>query len=187
MTTKDKAKALLDKLGVSISSSGPVGNVDGDCVSIEFQTILSRNKKQFWSGPYRMGIGFVNTFDALKDKLKSHKCALTEDECVIVWHMHKKANPKFMDKSLQALVLSKLARFQKLSPDICDVMFSLFMDGSTQLDFETFESWCANYGYPDDSIKAKNIFEACVDTGRKLMRTFTAAELAELREVFGVY
>ena len=61
-------------------------------------------------------------------------------------------------------------------------MCSLLLDGSADFDAQSFEDWCADYGYDTDSRKASETYEACCDTGRKLRAAFTPDELSALRE-----
>lgn len=56
------------------------------------------------------------------------------------------------------------------APHAADVLYSLLMDGSA-LD-QSFDEWCADFGYDTDSRKAERIFDACRDNARKLRRLF---------------
>lgn len=46
-----------------------------------------------------------------------------------------------------------------------------------------FAEWCADYGYDDDSIKAKSIWESCLSEYHRLSRFFTPEELTHLQEI----
>lgn len=66
----------------------------------------------------------------------------------------------------------KLGRI--MLPKVDSVLHSLIMDSySTD---ESFSDWCANYGYDDDSIKAKGIYEACIENTKKLQGVFAKRE-----------
>jgi hypothetical protein len=47
----------------------------------------------------------------------------------------------------------------------------------------TFENFCADYGYSDDSRKAEKVYKACRREWAKVSRFFTAAELEELQDI----
>ena len=47
--------------------------------------------------------------------------------------------------------------------------------------------WCDNLGYDDDSIKALNTFQHCVDTATALELVFDSAQMTELREALQDY
>ena len=51
-----------------------------------------------------------------------------------------------------------------------DFMNSILMDASA-ID-EEFEDWAPNYGYDTDSIKAKEIYDTCINYGLKIRRHF---------------
>ena len=69
------------------------------------------------------------------------------------------------------------------APDLADVFHSLLMD-SNAIDSGGFEDWCAEYGYSADSIKARAMFDSCIDTALKLRGAFGESTLAQLRELF---
>lgn len=53
-------------------------------------------------------------------------------------------------------------------PTLGEVCYSLFMDAYDG----DFEDWCSEYGYSDDSIRAKTMYEECLRTRRTLQRMF---------------
>lgn len=63
-------------------------------------------------------------------------------------------------------LLERLAK--PVAPNVESVLYSLLMDSSA-LDM-TFEEWCGDYGYEEDSIKANKIFAECNEQGKKLKR-----------------
>jgi len=48
---------------------------------------------------------------------------------------------------------------------------------------ETFEDFCAEYGYDSDSIKALQTFRRCSAFAKRLRAFFTAEELKQLQEI----
>jgi hypothetical protein len=68
-------------------------------------------------------------------------------------------------------------------PDLADVFYSLLLESSA-IDSGGFADWCAEYGYSEDSIKARAMFDSCIDTALKLRGAFGESTLAQLRELF---
>lgn len=69
------------------------------------------------------------------------------------------------------------------APDLADVFHSLLLDSSA-IDSGGFEDWCSEYDYSTDSIKAREMFNSCIDTALKLRGAFDEKSLSELRELF---
>ena len=66
----------------------------------------------------------------------------------------------------------------KREPDIAHILHCLAMDAHSAGD--SFEEWCANFGYDTDSRKAYRTYEACEDTRDNLNRIFGDSALEEL-------
>jgi hypothetical protein len=77
----------------------------------------------------------------------------------------------------------KQAKTQK--PHAADVLHSLILDSSAV--GQSFESWCADYGYDSDSRKAFGIYEACQQNADKLARVLNANDLAALKTALQDY
>lgn len=56
----------------------------------------------------------------------------------------------------------------KSTPSLEEVCYSLFMDAYDG----SFEDWCEEYGYSDDSIRAKALYEECCRNHYALQRMF---------------
>lgn len=175
-------QAVIERLGITLESSSPLGGVDGDWPHIGYQCRIARNGREVWSGPYKLGIGHVQIVDPYKTRTSA---LLSVDEKNMLSAMARRPGAQFRDKKLQAFACAKLAFVQKVTPKLPDVLHSLLMDGAA-ID-QTFEDWCAELGYSDDSIKARDTFEQCERIGKSLARAFTRAELDELREAFQGY
>lgn len=67
-----------------------------------------------------------------------------------------------------------------IEPDHADVVWSLVQDASV-LDAGGFASWAADYGYDDDSMKAKAIYDDCIEMALKLRGAIGEAGLEALR------
>lgn len=68
-------------------------------------------------------------------------------------------------------------------PDVVEVLHSLLLDASA-LDSRDFADWCADFGYSDDSITARGLYDACIATATKLRAAFGDKTLRELNELF---
>jgi hypothetical protein len=61
------------------------------------------------------------------------------------------------------------------APTASDLVWSLAIDG-TALE-ESFNSWCDNFGYSADSIKARSIYKACQRNGSRLADLIGSPEI----------
>lgn len=63
-------------------------------------------------------------------------------------------------------------------PNIYDVMSCV-----TKYDPGSFEDFCCEYGYDDDSIRALKIYKAVCDEWQKMCQIFTEEDMEKLREI----
>jgi hypothetical protein len=68
------------------------------------------------------------------------------------------------------------------SPTLTDTLSCLIMDASNA--DESFESWCEEYGYDDDSRKAERIYNAVKETRAALFTLMSKSEMDDLQEHF---
>jgi hypothetical protein len=71
-------------------------------------------------------------------------------------------------------------REKKKQPTAYDVLACISSDVNCP---ETFEDFCSEYGYDEDSRKAFAQFETCAEFGKKLRAFFTEDEREELAEI----
>lgn len=71
-------------------------------------------------------------------------------------------------------------------PSDLDVIYSLVQDADV-LDAGGFAEWCGNYGYDSDSIKAKTVYDSCLEIALKLRSAVGDAGIETLREAFQDY
>lgn len=57
-------------------------------------------------------------------------------------------------------------------PGVADVLSCLISDGESVANAggNTFEAWCADFGYDADSRRAERTFKACAALGQKVRR-----------------
>lgn len=178
-TEPETLATIADRLGVTIESSAPRGEVEPaqskdskPWPHIAYDVTLKRNGRSIWSGPYHLGVGHVKGFP--HGRLSMHEWSKLDP----VGHAARIP----YDASAEARIAENLAKAQKVTPKLADVIYSLLMDGSAYFDAQTFEDWCNEYGYDTDSRKAETIWKACDEIGRNLARAFNTQELEELRE-----
>jgi hypothetical protein len=66
-------------------------------------------------------------------------------------------------------------------PKVADVLHSLFLDASAA-DYN-FSDWCNEYGYSDDSIKALNMYKACLETATALRKYLSPDQRAAVQSI----
>ena len=70
---------------------------------------------------------------------------------------------------------------EPVKPTVADVLYSLFMDASAA-DYNV-QDWCEEFGYSDDSIKALNMYKACLDTATALRKYFSPEQRAAIQSI----
>lgn len=180
------------EIGLSLNVlSGPRGYIADDWQAIEYTCeLMNARRRVIWTGSYKLGIGHVKPLSYDEQPAHFHpgslKPGFTPDEANTSHHWKRNGGRfDFKDKRTAELVTntaSKLAKFQNVAPGLDDVCSSLLLDGAAFFDGQRFEDWAADFGYSDDSIKARETFEACDKTGRELARGLSRDELDSLRE-----
>lgn len=141
---------------------------------IAYSVELWDGAKYIFTTPYKLGIGHV------KRPAVFRSSQFTSDEQRVLNHWN--ANWNTDGKRIQAAVAAKLAKSQKVAPTLDDVAASLLLDGSAHFDSQSFEDWCANYGYDTDSRSAEDFFRTCDNIGRALSRALGREKIDSLRE-----
>jgi hypothetical protein len=87
-------------------------------------------------------------------------------------------------KSNLLFYAEEIKKVSKPKPlDIDDILYSLILD--SQAGNETFDDFCDNFGYDNDSIKANDIYRACQKNAKKV-RTFIK-DIDQANELFQDY
>lgn len=149
--------------------------------SLNWIVTLQRNGRDVLTTDYMAGCGHCPAYKnaAIKKSCGSylhheairHECETGE---TVLRAMYQ-GSPTFM-----------VDRKKPILPDTCDVVYSLILDASA-LDSSSFEDWCADYGYSDDSIKARQTFDACLAHGMKLRAAIGNDTFATLQELCNDY
>jgi hypothetical protein len=84
-------------------------------------------------------------------------------------------------KKLTFTFWDSIANYEKgKEPSAYSILTCLSSDLNTP---STFEDFCSEFGYSDDSIKAKAIFRLCLKQTTKIRNFFTITELGELSSI----
>mgnify|MGYP003660750055 CR=1 FL=1 len=180
-TETSKLADVCKDLGITIESTQGSSTTQGDDWNcIKFQVEIKRGGKSVWSGPYYMGLACVK----LPKREPSLMINLTRDERNHLYQLQAKPNAKCLPEymSIHNGLFTKLAQSQRVKPDLDTVVNSLLSDGATHFDSESFDDWCSNFGFSNDSIKAEKMWRSCIDTGMALGRAFKREEIDRLRE-----
>ena len=73
--------------------------------------------------------------------------------------------------------------YRRIAPTIAKVLYSVTEDAISARDY-SFEEWCANLGYSDDSIKAKNIYDTCLSYWHDMCRLFGPSKWGAFAKAF---
>lgn len=68
-----------------------------------------------------------------------------------------------------------------IMPEAADVVWSLVLDADV-LNYRGFSDWAGNFGYDDDSIKAKSLYDACMEIALQLRGAIGEAGMEKLAE-----
>lgn len=71
------------------------------------------------------------------------------------------------------------------APVEADVLHSLLLDADAA--DMSFNDWCADLGYDNDSLKALSTYQACCKEGEELRKVFKREALDDLREALQDY
>lgn len=174
----------IAELGLSLTVSEPSGIVQDDRPVIAYTVKLSRNGRVIYDGPYTKGVGHVKVpkYETIKTHFNKLSATMGGNEYALLQQWAQKPNANFMNKELWATVAAKLAKVQKVGVTLSDILYSIMLDSSADLDAMTFKDWSSEYGHSDDSIKARDIYDIFCVTGRNIRAAFSADEIKELRE-----
>lgn len=183
MTTTDTERTAfeaLTSLGFTLETmTGPTGAVSHEGETpwphIAYTVRLLFKGREVLTTQYSMGVGHAKVPKRWEDQ----PAGLTKDEICAFNTLRNNPHAQLKDKMLHASFAAKLAKAQKLTPQLADVMQSLMLD-ATAHDM-TFEDWCGELGYDSDSRKAEAIFNACDKIARQLNRAVPADILNKAR------
>jgi hypothetical protein len=185
--TKNEKAAKLAEMGWALAVlSGPEGETEnfpelGNFTSIRFLVRVLRNGKTVGDFPYSMGTGFVDLKLPVFSRQNFEKAPKNFEHFL---HTAKR-NPsaRFIDTEGARAFWEHAAKIAKLRPDLADVLGCLLLDGECYRNAESFDEFCSNFGYDNDSRNAERIYNECMETGRKFARFVSSSEVEEIREL----
>lgn len=71
------------------------------------------------------------------------------------------------------------------APTIQDVLYGLLMD--SQASAMSFNDWCSEFGYSNDSMSCFKTYQACCESAEKLNKLYSKQEINEIKEALADY
>lgn len=182
--TNEACKAAMEKHGLTVKAIfvpfSQSRNAGEKSPSLNWRVSLYKGDKLILSGDYSAGCGHCPAYKLSVKQAGGRNSIMRDDliraECETgVPHLPAPSGAPWRSVGQPPIM-----------PDACDVLYSFLSDG-TAIDAGSFESWAADYGYDEDSRKAFDIYNACVQTGLALRSALGETALSELREAFSEY
>lgn len=108
------------------------------------------------------------------------------------WQLCKNPHTQFVNPTCNALqdayegILAVVpSRWWSRKLDTAGLCYSVLIDLVDLQD--DFSDWCGNFGYDDDSIKAQEIFQACVSQSRAVRKAVTPEAIEAAQEILQDY
>lgn len=189
-STTDQWLAFIARRKITFTVSTPIGEADKvagadkawPCIAYVVTVTCGERRDTF---AYKLGVGHVDWQKAYAklDRVYTMPRLDGKDE-VMICAMMKHRTP--IDSLGLAKTAAKVAMLQKVEPKPEDMLSALVSDGAPAFDAQSFEDWAGDFGYDLDSRAAEAIYNACVDTGRKLVRLIGRAAIDEARGLEGL-
>ena len=78
-----------------------------------------------------------------------------------------------------------LEKSKPITPKLIDVVHALVVDAGCVCNGESFDDFCDEFGYDNDSITHRKCYDACVETWQALIRM--GLDLGQLQELYQDY
>lgn len=179
----DNEKLTAEQIAEQLSADGytlefSVVNPGGYNVASEFACTIKRGRAEFKT-PYTKGCGH-----------RRWKSKFVYGVADSIWAgIFKRGQRVTLSQSKYRIDSEPAREFNTLTepeaPTLDEVLYSLSRDADCVRHGQTFEEFCADFGYDSDSIKAKGIFDACRETWSALVRF--GADFEKLDSLFQDY
>ena len=138
-----------------------------------YKITLTRGKRSytFNFGQSIADSGFYYTMGKQKVNI-DRKYLLQENKQNLIHHIRREANYQFVNNGKSDTIHYPIA------PTAYDVLACL-----TKNDPGTFEDFCSEFGYDEDSRKAEKIYNAVLDEWKNVCALFTDEEIEQLQEI----
>lgn len=165
------ALLLQKKYKINIQYLGFDFKKDMDSWLIEFSNENHNKRERFF---YYTGIGhrIIKTLNKYPKPL--HICKHQTSHC-------KKRLSDFSKKSNNRFVSDIYA----IDPEIAGILKSLILDSEARN--ESFNEWCANFGYNNDSISHFNIYQECCKIAEQFYSFFPKDTINEFKVILEDY
>lgn len=176
---RDEARELFASItGLTVSISAPFAGVDDkEWPHIAYTLTFSRNGWNL-AETYKLGVGHV---DWRKHKFAAFPLPPADIENMIR-AKQRKPSANFKDKHLEARAAAYLAKQQKVFPSGFEVLACLCSDG-VSAHSESFSDWASSFGYDSDSIKAKKIYDHCLNLYHSVVSLIGPVNVAKFAEL----
>lgn len=173
-TPRETLQAAINDLGITMESAfvpwsksrNYKENAKVTDRSLNWKVTLKRNGRNILTTDYMAGIGHAPSYP------KGRGFTLDVVNALELETEHGKAV-----RSLGSVVP---ITGKPVTPDLCDVVYSLCID-SDAIDHCDFEEWASSFGYDSDSRKAEQTYKACLNIALKLRSALGDDGLAKLR------
>lgn len=159
----------------SVSAPLPVVKDEWPCIGY---TITISNNSKAYSFVYHLGVGHVKYSGKAPYSFMGE--GLSKDEECMFYTRQRKPSAIFKDKHTEASLATKLAKAQKVTPHFADILNGAIDSIRNYTDAMDFDTFCAEYGYDNDSIKALDTYNAVMNEGKQFIKVFGKELCAEL-------
>ena len=170
---REELGALFASLELPVTISDPIGQVvENDWPCIAYSVTIGSERFD-----WRIGIGHVDWKKAARNP--SHHRIFGDREPRAVELVAQ--GRTLTDKAFSSSLAARIAKVQKVAPSPAEVLANACREG---LDAdESFENWCANFGYDEDSRKAEQAYHECTEAGRRARRLVGSENYHKLAEL----
>lgn len=174
---------VLTGMGVSmISEFVPFSksrNSKNKDLSINWIVTIKRNNSSV-STDYMQGIGHLP--EPIQPKYFGRE---TQENVMLQKHACETGKVGYFAPALNKIVTGTKPKLLN-SPTIDEVLYCLILDASV-IDYPSFADWAHDFGYNDDSMKDKAVYDECMVLALQMRHLFNDAEMNTLRKLFQDY
>lgn len=140
---------------------------------------------------YSQGVGHIPHYQQSLGKSDGWKTIYYDNICETGKYHHPKTWQRFNDGRIDWWsVCNRVRIFDNPKPlpkpKLRDVLYSLMMDCDV-LNYSSFEDWAPSLGYNEDSIKAKKLYEQCLNLALTFKNMMSSESMEKLQELYQDY
>ena len=178
----DDREFILEKMGVTLTAQfvphSHSRNKSEKEPSLNWRVTLKLRDREVLTADYTQGCGHCPAYknplkfpDGKRDEYRTREAIARECET---------------GKRVRAFSAGAAGFFDGAkidAPPLVEV-FGCFLSDARVLECGGFEGWASEYGYDTDSIKARSIYDACLEHAMKMNAAFGGKTMADLHELF---